>query len=172
MLKNTSILIALAISLAGFCAAEEVELTGTFQVQIACADTHHEEIAMVQEAGDGRLSGKLHALNIDKNTRKKFKIGQTVTVKGKKRPYSTKKMTKGQIRKAMVEFIQDGKGMPAECSELGEIISKIQIKKPEQAAAGAHDHGELALKPVADDNEIVEVGIPAHIEVTHIEASK
>jgi hypothetical protein len=169
---KTLFLLTLSLFLLGGVSghAEEVEITGTFQIQISCADTHHEVIALVEETGNGRISGKQHALNIDRETQEKFKIGQKVTVKGRKKPFSTKKMTKGQIRKLMVEHTRHGRGLPVECSQLGEIISKIQIEKPAPKQPGAHNHGELKLKPMDDDNEVVEVNIMEHIEVTRIEA--
>ena len=125
---------------------------------------------MVRVPGKDKFSHTSHALAIDGENKNQLRIGQQIIVKGKKQKAVTKKMTKGQVRKAVYEHAQKGKGLPVNCENIGEIISKIQINKPEGAAAGAHDHGELQLKPMDDDHEMVDVHIMEHIEVTHIEA--
>ena len=170
MLRKPLTLLALALAAICTASAEEVEITGTFQIRIGCADTYHEETPMVQVPGKDKFSSTRHALKLDAETKKKFSIGETITVKGKKRKAATKKMSKAQVREAIVQHTQHGEGLPVNCKGISEIISKIQINKPEGAAAGAHDHGELQLKPVDDDHELVDVYIMEHIEVTHIEA--
>ena len=159
--------------------AEKVEISGTYQIQVACYDTYHEEVAMVLVPGKDKFSAKRHVLKLTPEMKKNLRLGQVVTVKGKKQKFRKKRMTKGQVRKAMFDCLKDGKGLPYQCAEMSEIIDKIKVDRKanagagkQAAAAGAHDHGELEIKPVADDHEVVEVSMIEHIEVTQIEAKK
>lgn len=151
-------------------AAEEVAITGTYQIQVACHESFHEEIVMLEVAGADKFSAERHVLKLTPDMKKGLRLGQTITVKGKRQKSSKQKMAKGQLRRHMVECLNHGKGLPYQCAEMGEIIAGIRMEA--KAPAAAHDHGELRLKAVADDHEIVEVQMVEHIEVTQVELNK
>ena len=170
-------LFAAALLLGLFCplAANEVEISGEYEQVIACADTHHELTSYVIEPGPDKFSGTRHLLDIPPEMKKDLQTGMKIRVVGVKRKPAEKKMTKGQVRRDMVQFIVKGTGLPYETNDMASIITKI-IKKEGNAKGGqdepSHDHGELELKPVDDDDEIIDVIIPEHVVVTKIDLIK
>lgn len=173
MFPKNLLFFAVAASL--FCKsyAEEVEMTGTYSIQLSCGGNYHESVPVIKVPGNDGVGWRAHALDLDPETRKQFRVGQTVTVKGQKRPFMKKKLSKGQLRKAMVQALDKGEGIPYHGEEVAGVLSKIEVVKPApKGPRGLHDHGELELRPLEDDGELVEVYMREHIAVSRIEAAK
>lgn len=151
-------------------AEENVEMTGTYQVRIGCHGTFHEETSFIAEPGKDKFSAKMHAVSLTPDQKNKLRIGMKIKIKGKKKAAAKKMMTKGQVRKAMYNYLKRSEGMPLNCKGMGDIISKITVQS--NKSENAHDHGEIKLKKVDDDDDEVEVSFPAHIEVEAIEILK
>jgi hypothetical protein len=181
--------------------AEDVEITGRYQLIIACHETYHEESSVLVEKGKSKFTGKYHSLDIPKSFRKNLRSGMRIKIKGKKKSSVKKKMTKGEVRKAMYKMLNNKEGLALRGKEVVHIMSKIKLmkkvvdkkqqitignNKKEKANNGInivkknntpvmissnqlHDHGELQLQAVSDDDEEVEVTIEAHISVNDIE---
>ncbi len=151
--------------------SNQVELTGTIEIVSACYETYHEELTYLVQPGKDKFSGIRHQVNIPENLKNKLIPGKTVTIKGRKEQSVTKKMTKGEVRKIMAKHIKNGEGIPVEVNGMDAIVEKIVEAPAAKNSNNQHNHGEISLKPVADDNEIVEVTIPAHIVVETIKVN-
>jgi hypothetical protein len=168
MKKMTIAATALWLCTISLMALEEVELTGTYEVQVGCYNAYHEEISFVVERGKDKFSGIRHALSLTAEQKEKLISGKTIIkIRGKKQPAVTKKMTKAAVRQTVYHHQNTSDGMPLHCKDIEAIVSKIA----EQSAASSrqHNHGALKLKPVEDDNEEVEVTIMSHIAVDAVE---
>ncbi|OVE78382.1 hypothetical protein BVX99_00080 [bacterium F16] len=170
MKKRALITTALIMSTFSLLAADGVELTGTYLVQVGCHKTYHEEISFVVEPGKDKFSGTRHAVSLTSEQKKQLRSGMTIKIKGKKHPLVQKTMTKGEVRKAMYKHLKDYTGMPLHGKDMDQVISKIA--ETPAAQAGAHDHGKLELKAVDDDTENVDVSIMGHVVVETIEILK
>lgn len=164
-----------SISLPTLLSAQDVNvvITGKYELVVACSDTHHETTAYVVEPGKDKFSGIRHLLDIPAAMKKDLRPGAKIRITGKKQVTVNKKMTKGQVRKNMADFIVKGIGVPHETKDMASIVKKM-IKQDGQAkgAAENHNHGEVQLKPMDDDNEVIEVRIPEHIAVSRIDVIK
>lgn len=155
-----------------------VELTGTYQRLIACAETYHLEYAQLEEPGKDKASGVFHNLDIAPEQIADLPIGAKIKVEGQRKPARKEKTTKAQLRQHMFKHVTKREGLPWNCAGMEDVMSKIKrtdgkAKDPKAAKAPCgHDHGEMELVPVADDAEVVEVHIPAHIVVKHLEIIK
>ncbi len=150
-------------------------ITGEYELAIACYETYHEEASYVVEPGVDKFSGVRHLLDIPVAMKKNLRSGVKITITGKKHEAVTKKISKGQVRKDMAQYIEKGMGLPYETKDMASIIKMI-IKEDGQVkgieGAPNHDHGEVLLKPVDDDHEMIEVRIPEHVAVTRIDVIK
>ncbi len=164
------IALSLILGIVNLKAQEKVEITGTYLMQVACNDTYHEEISFVVEPGADKFSGINHAINLTPEQRMSIQAGSKIKIKGEKIPATTKKMTKGDIRKVMYTHINDKTGIPVNCKGIEEIVRKIATEPADKTQP--HDHGKLKLKKLEDDDEEVEVTTMAHILVESIEIIK
>ena len=168
MMKMLIAAVALLMASLGLSAADQVELTGTYEIQVGCYGTYHEELSFIVIPGKDKFSGIRHALSLTGDQKKQLRSGSSqIKIRGKKQAAVTKKMTKGAVRKAMVDHIKSANGMPLHSKGMDVIISKISVAPAAQA--GAHDHGDLQLQAVDDDNEVIDVTVMAHIVVESIE---
>ena len=151
-------------------AQKKVEITGKYGINVACAKTYHVEVPFVAQAGKDKFSDVEHAIKLSAEMKKKLRPGMKIKVQGTKQPKVKKKMTKGEVRKIMAGHML-GEGLAVSTKNLDDIIEKIHIKN-ESGKTGKHNHGKLKIKPVEDDDELVEVTIPAHIAVEKITVVK
>jgi hypothetical protein len=149
----------------------EIEITGVYQMKVACFDNHFEEIPGVVQAGKDKFSGKFHALELSPSKKQELRIGMKVKVKGKKNPTKTFKMTKGELRRAMAKHIAKKEGLPYQCKKMKEVLAKmIPAKEPSRRSKGARSTDKaLELAPSDDDDEIVEVRAMEHVVANTIE---
>ena len=163
-----TLLSALCLLIIPAMAQESVELTGTYQTMVACHDTHHVELAQLVIPGKDKFSGVRHVLNLTEGQRARLQSGMKLNVKGQRKAATTRQMTKAQIRRQMFDHMTKRVGVPPVCKEMDAIISKLKTGKKGAKAACGHDHGELEMVTAADDHDMVQVVIPAHIEVVEL----
>lgn len=178
LLKSIRILFIQIVVFSSLHGADKVELSGTYQVRIACGQDGHEERSYLVEPGPDKFSGKYHLLNLPVDLRKGLVTGKRIRLVGEKQSDQTKMLSKGQIRKDMYEYLKDGKGIPYESKDLSGILANLRedsVAEPPAAADGKapgdakHQHPPLRLKPMADDNQMAEVRILEHIVVSKLE---
>ena len=164
---------ALALQILSALGQQAVELHGTYQVMVACHETHHVELAHLVEPGKDKFSGKRHLLALTQEQQALLRPGMRLKVKGVRRSKTTRQITKGEIRRQMFDHMTKRAGVPPECAAMGDIISKLKTgKKANAKAPCGHDHGELELIAADDDDELVEITVQAHIEVTEVAIEK
>ena len=78
----------------------------------------------------------------------------------------------------MYEYLKDGKGIPYESKDMSGILANLREDSAAEAPGAAdgkaagdakHQHPPLRLKPMADDDEMVEVRILEHVVVSKLE---
>ncbi len=151
---------------------DRVEISGKLEISVACNENYHEVASFIIEPGKDKFSGIRHRVSIPANLKQKLGPSAKIKIKGRKQAAVKKRMTKGEIRKEMVKYLTKREGVGVYTKDIEKIVKKIQVKAGSKDSNKKHDHGDLKLQSVDDDDEVVEVTIPAHIVVENIEIIK
>ena len=168
-MKRTFLMLAMFISSVLYSkATEQLEITGTYQVLIACHDTHHIELAQLVVPGKDKFSGRRHTLLLSQEQQSKLRSGMKLKVKGQRKAVTTTYMTKAEVRRLMFNHMTKRAGIPPSCKDMGDIIQNLKTEQKGGQSPCGHDHGKLKLAAADDDDQRVEVTLPEYIEVSKI----
>lgn len=160
---------ALCLAAAQAQNTKDLTVTGTYQIQVACHDTHHVELALLEVPGKCKFSSERHILQMTPDQQASLQPGLKISIKGQRMPALTRMMTKAQVRRQMFEHMTQRAGVPPQCATMGDIVSKLKTGKMDGAKSPCgHNHGNLKIVAAADDEELVEVSVPAHIKVSEV----
>ncbi len=146
-------------------------MTGTYQRMVACHETFHTEKAMLEIPGKDKFSAERIVLDLPVEMASRLSVGAQIRIEGTRQAAVTRKVTKAQVRERMYKHVSHRDGLAWHCVQMAGIIEKIRVEPEGQGKpqGNGHDHGELKLAAMPDDQELVEIHIPAHIVVTKVD---